>query len=120
MKNIIRTALLALMLSGLASLAVSAAAVDGDWNLSLTAPEGATYFTITIETEGEQARGKAGEAMFSGTYSNGKLQLTGDYFVMEAGYASTLDMDIELEGEQLKGTATWDTYTADVLGTRPE
>lgn len=39
---------------------------------------------------------------------------------MEAGYISKLDMAVSMQGELLKGTATWDIYTADVLGKRPE
>ncbi len=111
------TTLAALMM--LSTLA-SSAAVDGDWNLSLTAAEGSTYFMMSIAVDGEDAKGNVGEALFSGTYMDGNLKLTGDYYVMEAGYTSKLDLDVRLDGDQLKGTAAWDVYTADVLGKRPE
>ena len=97
-----------------------AAPVDGDWKLSLTAAEGATYFTMTIAVDGESASGMVGEAEFSGSYKDGNLKLTGDYYVPEAGYNAVLDLDMRLDGEVLTGTATWDMYTADVLGKRSE
>ena len=98
----------------------AAATVDGDWNLSLTAPEGATYFRMTIAVDGESASGTVGETAFGGSYRDGNLKLTGDYYVPEAGYVAILDLDMRLEGDMLPGTATWDMYTADVLGKRVE
>jgi hypothetical protein len=115
----IKNTSLAFLLTAIA-LTAAAANVDGDWNLSLTAPEGATYFKMTIAIDGETATGMVGEAAFSGTYRDGSLMLTGDYYVVEAGYNSTLNLDMRLEDDVLTGTATWDIYTADVLGKRPE
>jgi len=108
------------LVTGLLCSLALAATVDGDWSMSLTAPEGATYFNMTIEVDGENATGYVGEALFSGTYKEGMLNLTGDYYVSEAGYISVLNMEMALDGEQLKGLASWDVYTADVLGKRPE
>ena len=101
------------------SLAIGAT-IEGDWAMALTAPEGATYFTMTVAVTGEAATGHVGETVLSGTYVDGSLKLKGDYYVVEAGYTSKLDMDIRLDGEQLTGRATWDMYTADVSGKRPD
>ena len=114
-----RNVFLIALLVGFSALG-AAASVDGDWNLSLTAPEGATYFRMAIAVDGENASGKVGEADFSGSYKDGNLKLTGDYYVPEAGYNAVLDLDMRLEGDELTGTATWDMYTADVLGKRAE
>ena len=114
-----RAACTALLVTLLA-VGASAATVDGDWKLSLTAAEGATYFTMTIAVDGDSASGMVGEAEFSGSYKDGSLKLTGDYYVPEAGYNAVLDLDMRLDGEVLTGTATWDMYTADVLGKRSE
>ncbi len=108
------------VLAGLLSSIVLAVAIDGDWKVSLTAPEGATYFTMTVAIDGDSATGHVGETVLTGNYVDGNLRLKGDYYVIEAGYTSKLDMTIKLEGDQLKGKATWDMYTADVLGKRPE
>ena len=56
----------------------------------------------------------------TGSFDDGELKLAGEFYVMEAGYTSKLDMTVSMQGEQLKGTATWDIYIADVLGNRPK
>ena len=104
----------------LAAAMAFAAPVDGDWNVTLTAPEGSTSFTMTVETEGETALGRAGDATFNGTYKEGKLELVGPFYVMEAGYEAELTMDIRMEGNQLAGKAYWDVYAAEVIGKRPQ
>jgi hypothetical protein len=115
-----KTTLFASALLILAATIGIAAPVDGEWDLSLTAPEGATYFKMTIAIDGEAASGMVGEVAFNGSYKDGNLKLTGDYYVPEAGYNAVLDLDMRLDGEVLTGTATWDMYTADVLGKRSE
>ena len=59
-----------LAMSFLAITAYSAT-IDGRWKMSLTAPEGSTYFTMTVELDGESANGHVGEALFNGTYKDG-------------------------------------------------
>jgi hypothetical protein len=49
-----------------------------------------------------------------------QLSLAGEFYVMEAGHTSKLDMAVSMQGELLQDTASWDIYTADVLGKRPE
>jgi len=119
MKRIIQGISL-LTLLGLFASGVNSATVDGDWNISLTAAEGSTHFKMTVEIDDADAKGHVGDAVFSGSFDDGKLRLAGEFYVMEAGYTSKLDMTVSMQGEQLKGTASWDIYTADVLGTRPE
>ena len=84
-------------LFALLAIVSAASTVDGDWNLSLTAPEGATYFKMTIAVDGESASGTVGETAFGGSYRDGNLKLTGDYYVPEAGYVAILDLDIFLK-----------------------
>ena len=112
-----------LMLAMAATLMVACAstpAVNGAWEVAVTAPEGATYFTMSVAVDGEEASGMVGEEPFSGTYTDGELKLSGDYYVPEAGYSAELNMDIRLEDDQLTGTATWDQFSADVSATRVE
>lgn len=94
--------------------------VNGDWDIMLTAAEGSTGFPISILAHGSEASATGGDAEFSGTWEGGELRLTGEFFVPEAGYAAPLDMTMQLEDGQLKGTATWDQFEADVLGTRSD
>lgn len=120
MTKTVRNLLIAFFLGLSASMAYAVADIDGEWNVSLTAPEGATYFKMTVASDGEMVTGRIGETVLSGTYIDGRLKLKGDYYVVEAGYTSKLDMDIRLQGDRLQGKATWDMYTADVSGKRPK
>ncbi|MGI9203793.1 MAG: hypothetical protein ACR2Q3_07265 [Woeseiaceae bacterium] len=95
-----------------------AADVDGDWSMTLSAPEGTTYITMTISVDGEQATGTTADSEVSGTYKNGKLKLEGKLYLADGGYASDMEMEAELRGEKLKGTMGWDTYTLTVDGSR--
>jgi hypothetical protein len=96
----------------------SAPAVNGDWDVTLTAPEGQTGFTMSVVVDGENATATAGDHTFNGTFRDGKLTLKGDYYVPEAGYSAELDMDMRLEEDRLRGSATWDQFSADVAGSR--
>lgn len=109
-------ALAAALLIGCAS----APPVNGDWDLMLMAAEGSTGFPITIEANGDQASASGGGSEFTGTWMDGELNLKGDFFVPEAGYSAELDMKVRMVGDQLKGSATWDQFEADVTGDRAE
>ena len=98
----------------------SAPPVNGDWDVVLTAPEGSTGFTMAVVVDGESATATAGSHTFQGTWRDGALKLKGDYYVAEAGYSAELDMDIQYEGDELKGSATWDQFSADVAGSRAD
>lgn len=107
-------ALLALVLGACAS----APPVNGDWDVVLTAPEGQTGFEMSVVVDGETATATAGDHSFTGTFRDGKLMLKGDYYVPEAGYSAELDMDMRLVDDRLRGSATWDQFSADVAGSR--
>ena len=113
--NLLTSLLAALLLAACAS---APPPVNGDWDLMLTAAEGATGFPITIEANGTEAAASGGDAEFTGTWMDGELKLVGEFFVPEAGYAAPLDMTMRVEGDELVGTATWDQFEADVLGQR--
>ena len=115
-----RTKLLTSLLAALVIAACASAPppVNGEWDLMLTAAEGSTGFPISIEASGTEATASGGDAEFSGTWMDGELRLSGEFFVPEAGYAAPLDMTMRVEGDELVGTATWDQFEADVLGQR--
>ena len=95
-----------------------AADVDGNWSISMTAAEGATMVSMSVAVDGEKVTAMIGSDVLDGTYKNGELKLKGPFYVPEAGMSSTLDMTARLDGEQLKGTASWDMYDIEVLGVR--
>ncbi len=95
-----------------------AADVDGEWSVMFNAAEGGTTVPMTITVDGEDAKAMAGTDELTGTYKDGKLTLEGPMYVPEAGMTSTLNMDATIDGDKMTGTATWDMYSADVIGTR--
>lgn len=115
-KSLFGIAMVAVLLSACAA----APPVNGEWALMLTAAEGSTSFPITIDTNGTAATASSGDAEFSGTWINGELWLTGDFYVPEAGYSAPLNMTMRVEDGELRGSATWDQFQADVLGQRME
>ena len=106
----------------LAALALAACAstpaVNGDWDVVLSAAEGQTGFTMNVVVDGETAVATAGEHTFNGTYRDGNLKLTGDYYVEEAGFSAELDMEMQYEENQLRVSATWDQFSARATGSR--
>lgn len=98
----------------------SAPPVNGNWDLMLMAAEGSTGFPITIEAIGDQASASGGGSDFTGTWEDGELKLAGDFFVPEAGYSAELNMTVRVEGDRLRGIATWDQFEADVTGDRAD
>jgi len=97
---------------------VLAADVEGDWNMIMSAAEGAAMVPMTITVDGETATATAGQDKFTGTYKNGKLKLKGSLYVPDAGMSSTMGLTATLVGDQLKGIVNWDMYVADLVGTR--
>lgn len=98
---------------------VQAQELDGEWTFELTAPEGSHSFSITLAVDGEEVTGTAGDdETFSGTLKDGELKLSGDHYVDEVGYSATIELSGTLDGDTIKGTATWDTYEVTVFGTR--
>lgn len=110
------------LFGALASIAlvsiVSAADVDGNWSLYLSAPEGSTTVELKISIDGEEAIGKNADSELQGTYIDGELKLEGELYLLDAGYSSGLQMDARLDGDKLKGRITWDMYSGTVEGTR--
>ncbi|HRW28460.1 MAG: hypothetical protein KDF58_10915 [Alphaproteobacteria bacterium] len=103
---------------GLMASTAFAADVDGNWSISMTAAEGATMVSMSVAVSGEVATAMIGSDTLAGTYKNGELKLTGPMYVPEAGMSSTLNMIARYNSDQLIGTAVWDVYDIDVLGTR--
>jgi hypothetical protein len=97
-----------------------AAEIDGKWDFKLDYASG-TYivpFDLTLKAEGEKVTGTHGKETFEGTFKDGKLEISGNWYVPEAGYASTLKITGTLSGGTIKGSATWDTYSLGAVGTK--
>ncbi|MDG1708871.1 MAG: hypothetical protein P8H03_08915, partial [Emcibacteraceae bacterium] len=77
-----------------------AADVDGEWDIMLSASEGAATVPMSITVDGEIAKAMADGEELVGTYKDGELKLEGPYYVPEAGMSSTLDINATLEGDE--------------------
>lgn len=109
--------------AALAVLALPAAApaqeLAGTWRFEVTAPEGSHALTLTLEVDGRTVTGLTeDEEAFTGTFEDGELRLSGPRYVDEAGYSATLEMTGTLDGDRIRGDATWDGYVARLAGRR--
>ncbi len=112
--------LLALCFTLCAAAPLHAQEVNGDWVFQLTASEGSDHFTMKLAVDGETVSGAIGEnETFEGSFKDGQLKLTGQHYVEQAGYAAPLVMSGTVDGDQIRGTASWDSFAATMEGHRP-
>jgi len=95
-----------------------AADINGTWNFAFIYQGSEHPRTMTLTVNGDQVTVKSGEDIMKGTFRNGKLEIAGERFDEEAGYKATFKLSGTLEGDQIKGTATWDTYDLTFTATR--
>ena len=87
-----------------------AASLSGKWNFVFYTEDSEYPKTIVLTTQGDHVTAKIADTVLEGTYKDGKLELTGDYYAEEAGYKAMLKLSGKLAGDQIKGNATWDYY----------
>jgi hypothetical protein len=110
---------MAAMLCATASVA-HAGDVDGAWDLVFQTEDGTRTSSLSVTTDGESATATMGETRLTGTYKDGLLELTGEHYVTDLGYASTLTIKGRVEGAELKGEWVWSEYGSVFAGTRPQ
>ncbi len=98
----------------------NAADLNGKWNFSLAFEWGDYDVTISLEVEGENATGHRIMETFKGTFKDGKLDISGEHFLALENYEATLEFSGELDGDQIKGDASWDDYPATFVAKRVE
>jgi len=98
-----------LLLSLLGSLA-AAGEIAGKWDFVFQTPVGERKGVLELTVEGTQVTGKMGETVLTGAYQDGKLELKGKVYSAEGGYSAELKITGKVEGDQIAGTAVWDTY----------
>ncbi len=93
--------------------------VSGTWKVELSAQQGGDAFTLTLTVKGEDVSGTIGDdETLTGTFKDGRLELSGQHYVDQAGYAALLEMEGTVDGDRIRGTASWDGYAADMEGRR--
>jgi hypothetical protein len=115
----IRLTLCGLALLVLAQTAI-AADLNGKWNFVFETPGGEHRLSMTFTQNGESLTATLEETQLKGTCRDGQFQLAGEYYHEPAGYKAELKLTGKLEGDQLKGDATWDAYQATFTATRAE
>ena len=100
--------------------AVHAADLNGKWNFSLSFDRGDYDITISLEVEVEDVTGRSSIETFKGIFKDGKLEISGEHFMAEANYEATLEFSGVLEGDQIKGDASWDAQPATFVAKRAE
>ena len=92
--------------------------LNGRWNFVWQTPGGERRSTLTFTQKAEKMEVRFPEAKdpITGTFSDGKLSLSGRVYSSEAGDAADFRLDGTLSGDELKGTAAWGehqmTFTA--------
>lgn len=111
-----KTKLIALGL--LLSAGLYAAEIAGKWDMVWSTPGGERKSVLTVTVEGETVRAElsGSKEPIPGTFKDGELKLNGKLFSAEAGMDGEFKLSGKLEGEQLKGSASWEehqmTFTA--------
>ena len=73
-----------------------------------------------ITGDGDNVVAKSGDSELKGSFRDNALDVTGDFYVADAGYAAPLSIKGKLDGGKLAGDATWDTYAVTCTATRTE
>ena len=98
---------LALLLFAPADLA---GGVDGAWEFVFDTEGGERTGEMVMKADGENVTAKMGESVLKGTLKDGELKLKGDYYADEAGYKAEFNLTGNVEGDTIKGKASWDLY----------
>lgn len=106
-----------LLLSGAVSL--SAAGVEGAWNLVLLTEVGDRPMPLTLTQSGEEVSASMGDIPLKGSYRDGKLRLSAkDYYVAEAGFKADLVLEGDVAGDTISGRWTFAEYSGTLKGER--
>ena len=101
---------LSCVLAGALTMAAASSEVAGKWDFVFATPVGERKGLLDIAVEGTQVTAKMGETVLTGAYQDGKLELKGKVYSAEGGYTAELRINGKVEGDQISGTAVWDTY----------
>ena len=101
-------------------LGLSAADVTGKWDITWQTPGGERKGVMTVTAEGDAVKAEVEGAKqpIPGTFKDGELKLDGKLFSAEAGYEGAFKLTGKLEGEAMKGSASWETYQMTFVATR--
>jgi hypothetical protein len=97
-----------------------AAGVEGKWHFVFSTDQGDYPFDFTITGDGDNVVCKAGESELKGAFKGGALELTGDFYVADAGYSAPMTIKGTLADGKLSGNATWDVYETTFTATKAE
>jgi hypothetical protein len=97
---------LALLLATSASAQTS---VTGDWDVSITSPQGTNSLKVTLTQDGDKVKGvfktQMGELPFEGTINGNDLKF--NYTLPFQGQMIDITMNGKVEGESITGTANF-------------
>jgi hypothetical protein len=95
-----------------------AADISGKWHFVFNTEGGEREESPTFQQEGDRVTGKWGKADVQGTFKDGQLDLSFPFTSEEAGTSGTLKVKGNLDGDTLKGTWEFDTYSGTFTATR--
>jgi hypothetical protein len=109
---------LLLMVAG----ALPGADLSGKWNFIWQTPGGERRSTLTLTQESGKVKAQfpEGKTPVEGAFSDNKLNLAGNLYSSEAGADGAFRLAGTLEGDQLKGTASWNEHEMTFTARRAE
>lgn len=108
-------AMLLLLVCGL-----DAAEIAGKWDVVWQTPGGERRSVMTVTTEGDSVKAmlEGGKEPIPGTFKDGELKLNGKLFSSEAGFDGAFKLSGKLDGDALKGSASWEEHQMSFSATR--
>lgn len=102
--------------------ALLGADLSGKWNFVWQTPGGERRSTLTLTEESGKVKAQfpEGKTPVDGTFSDNKLNLAGRLYSSEAGTEGAFRLTGTLEGDQLKGTASWEEHEMTFTARRAE
>lgn len=113
------TRILSLLL--LLSAALCAADPAGKWEMVWATPGGERRGSMTVTiVDGENVKAElnGGREPIPGKFRDGELTLSGKLYSAEAGSDGLFKLQGKLNGDELKGTASWDEHQMTFTATR--
>ncbi len=110
MRTIVRAFVVSVVLSALAATA-PAGDISGKWLFTFDTPGGVRGpVPYEFVVDGDKVTATSEGATLTGTFRDGKLDLSGDLYSEEAGYKAKFVLSGNESGDQLRGNCTWDAY----------
>ena len=100
--------------------ALASEGIAGKWDVVWDTEGGVRRQQWSVSGEAESVTLEFAGNEFQGTFKDGRLEFSGNFYSAEAGYSAVLKVEGRLTDGQLSGNGTWDQYAMTFTATRAE